>query len=591
MNKEISKTWSDFFKDRKRNYFMLAGCIALTFINKFGNTFIINDIDFIAEWPFIKSFKNILSAFTTADYPQGFEGMYAPLKTVGLIFLHQIFGLQPFGYHLVGLLSHLAVGLIIYRIILHISKDDFTSFWGALLFGIHPVQTATVTSILHTLDVLGFGAYFLAFLYFIKSLDVQDKDNGRLKGLALLAYAVGVFMNPSFLHMPILLFLYGLMADEKAEGPSNDRVKGLILRLLPFGAIAVFYFSFKYSVTQSFFAHSYIFNEGYLTFLVKLKALGRYLLVTAYPVSLSANPLLTKGICAIGTHDVDKIEFLLQSFFDIPVLLISGILFLSGYFFKIFYKRHRIVSFAIAWYFLALLPFVIFPTAYLYAESYLYGALFGFSLLLAYLMRRGFKTAEQGRRTPGIACMLILCGLSLFYMGRTFTRNRDWRNTVTFAHATLESNPTYYRLHYQLGLAFLQSQRPEQALRQFHAALTIKADFVEAYLDIAEALILLRRYKQAIDVLEKAIELDPTFADAYYNLAGLYAQWEYPRRARAYMLNAFYYYKEQGREKEAVLLKKRFNRYTMNIVREKVRAYQALKRQEREEQEQKKEDL
>jgi Flp pilus assembly protein TadD len=81
----------------------------------------------------------------------------------------------------------------------------------------------------------------------------------------------------------------------------------------------------------------------------------------------------------------------------------------------------------------------------------------------------------------------------------------------------LEIDPGYAAAHYNLGNAFLQSGRLEEAVGHFKKALEIDPNDVRAHNNLGAVLLQLGRIDEAVVHLNKAIEIDPTNAQAHNN--------------------------------------------------------------------------
>jgi tetratricopeptide (TPR) repeat protein len=62
---------------------------------------------------------------------------------------------------------------------------------------------------------------------------------------------------------------------------------------------------------------------------------------------------------------------------------------------------------------------------------------------------------------------------------------------------------------YNLGLAYSQMKRYDEAVGAFGQATRIKKDFADAFFELGDSLIKTARYADAVNALKKAIELDP----------------------------------------------------------------------------------
>src|SRR5262249_22012901 len=70
---------------------------------------------------------------------------YRPMQSLTYMLCYQIFGLQPWGFHLVSLLLHLAATLMAYGLLRCWGVEFRIAGAAALLFAVHPIHTESVT--------------------------------------------------------------------------------------------------------------------------------------------------------------------------------------------------------------------------------------------------------------------------------------------------------------------------------------------------------------------------------------------------------------------------------------------------------------
>src|SRR3972149_10312374 len=164
-------------------------------------------------------------------------GMWHPLTIISLAVDYRIWGLNPFGYHLINSVLHaLNVSLLAFLSIklFSISIPDknkrfiFAGVAAALLWGLHPQRVESVAWISERKDVL-FAFFFLlsviAYVRFTESLSRWAYVGARvLFGLSLMS-------KPMAVSLPLVLLLYDLWSK-------RGGLKRLLLEKAPFIALA-----------------------------------------------------------------------------------------------------------------------------------------------------------------------------------------------------------------------------------------------------------------------------------------------------------------------------------------------------------------
>jgi tetratricopeptide (TPR) repeat protein len=95
---------------------------------------------------------------------------------------------------------------------------------------------------------------------------------------------------------------------------------------------------------------------------------------------------------------------------------------------------------------------------------------------------------------------------------------------LTAPEATALANPESAEAQFQLGNAYYQSARLDEAVSAYQAAITIDPNYQAAYANLGVTYYQLQQFDLAARQYEKAIELNPEDGDVTYNLGALYLQ-------------------------------------------------------------------
>jgi len=526
---------------------------ALAYSNTLNNEFIMDDNLFVVNWPLIQNMDNWPHFFGPYNQPAGEEGVYSPLKTLFHAINYNLFGLNTFPHHVLALLIHLLGTFMVYQLAYCLTDRRITSFICGLFFGLHPVHIEAVSVVTGSVDTSGVVFMFISIYFYIRS-SRQSERNVYLDVFSVLFGFLAVFMHELTVTLPVLLILY-----EYTFNPKRIPLSKICVRVIPYIFIVIFYILLKVVILGSVARGGYLYDSIYLTFLVILKALGRYVMISLFPFHLSLNPQLSDGIFSVNWEHFDKDAVLTQSILDWPVLwslaLTIAIIIIAVRLFK----NHKLISFSIAWFYLCLLPVLnIVPSESYYADRYLYPGSFGFCLILAYtanILLEGNEFVHRWNKTVIISCVLIIF---FFYFGRTMIRNNDFKNEKTFYQSEIRSNPNHPFMYRDLAILYLKEKRPLKALPILSKGIQIRANDPLMYFLMAEGYIQLEQYDNAGLALNQAIYADPQYADAYYNLAGIYAKRGLIQKSEETMEKSMYYYRQQERFEDAQMLEKIF---------------------------------
>jgi hypothetical protein len=168
------------------------------------------------------NWTNLRSLFTELN-----QAHYVPLTLLSFAIDYQLWGLDPFGYHLTNVLLQAVTGMLVYVVLYRLLGAAPLALLAALIFTVHPVQLEAVSLAVQRKTLLS-GTFF--------GLTILGYREWRLSGRRL-AYAgsVGAFLcaalaKPSVVTVPAFLLLYDYALCE-------GRVR--ILDKLPFVVIAV----------------------------------------------------------------------------------------------------------------------------------------------------------------------------------------------------------------------------------------------------------------------------------------------------------------------------------------------------------------
>src|SRR3989344_3963684 len=540
-----------------KDYSNLAVLLVLTFLtfsNIFHNQFVMDDFDFIVDWPLIQSWANLPRFFVSYIPPDGQAGVYSPLKTLFHALSYHCFGLKPFGYHVVSLLVHLISIIFVYRICLFLAKSSWIAFAASLLFALHPVQVEAITYLTASVDMIGVLFLFIAF-----DLYIRGDEKGRRR-LPLVFAALAIFTHELTIALPVLFLWYDVCLR-----PGQEKWLTNAQRVLPYFILALFYVLAKFAVLGSISRGGYLYESFYLTMLVIVKALLEYIWICFVSVTLTVNHIISDGIFSYGPEDFDRAAVLSQSILDTQVFAAVIVLGIIGYFMVRYFKEKPLVSFCLGWFFLSLLPVSnIVPSGIYFGERYLYPGLLGFCLWAALWLEKICQPGKAGglSRRAGLGILLLIIA---FYSGRTYLRNQDWKNEITFYELAVRENPQSAFMRRDLAIIYLSQGQVPQAAKTLEQAILLKRDDADLFFTLANVYLTLTEYEEAKAALQEAIRLQPEFPEAYYNLAGLYAQEEKKQEARTHLNKALELYRRQGKFLEAYEGNQAFRSYFSSI--------------------------
>ncbi len=200
--------------------------------------------------PFIKSPLLLLETFRHYLFPDAFSTHYRPVQTISYLFDYAFWNNNSYGFHLSNVLWHLGSGVLLYFLLKRLlaplraaldsegsrSQSGMIAFFVALLWVVHPVQSAAVDYISGRADSLAFFFACAAWLLFLRGARILH-SLGRVACYSLSAFflLLALCSRESAL-IWVALFLFHLFALEKRFG---QRAKLCVL-IACFGIVTLY---------------------------------------------------------------------------------------------------------------------------------------------------------------------------------------------------------------------------------------------------------------------------------------------------------------------------------------------------------------
>ena len=100
---------------------------------------------------------------------------------------------------------------------------------------------------------------------------------------------------------------------------------------------------------------------------------------------------------------------------------------------------------------------------------------------------------------------------------------------------SINTDPKYYKAHYNLGYVYLAQDKPNMALTELKQAVKYKSDFSYGYYNIGCAYLKLKQYGNARYNFFKALDLKANEPNVYYNIAYTYKMLNKEKQAQTYL--------------------------------------------------------
>ncbi len=428
------------------------------------------------------------------------------------------------GYHLINLMIHLFTSCIVWWITLLIFSSPALKEKGmskhkkaialftALLFVSHPLATQSVTYIVQRMASMVAMFYLLSLALYIKGRLGSGNMKKYIWFAGALISAILAFLtkeNAFTLPFAIILVEIFFLQTKKFKVELKDyRIWVIILAFFSLSAIVLS----KYSLhildpILPYNGNTYIINANNYLF-------------TQFSVIIKYVQLLFLPIYQNADYDfhISNSFFELRTFFSFLVLLA---LFIFGIF---LFKKNRIISFGIFWFFLTLAVESSFIPIYdVIFEHRTYLPSFGFFLILSssiYML-----LWEKYKYYAVTIFSLIIITNSIL----TFQRNKVWENPGTLWTDVESKSPNKIRAYSSLGNFYIDSREWDNAISQYSKAISINPNYEISFANRGIAYDNLGKFELAIEDYNRVLHINSSNASVYANRGIVYdklGQWD-----------------------------------------------------------------
>jgi protein O-mannosyl-transferase len=467
---------------------------------------------------------------TLADWIHLFPNR--PLGILTFAANYNIHKLDVWGYHLVNLTIHLINALLIWWLTLMtfstpVMKDESISkhkttiaFLTALLFVTHPLATQSVTYIVQRFASLATLFYLLSLILFIKGRLWTGNKNISifLFGSSLLSAVCGMLTKEIVFTLPFAIILYDYCFIKTSLSKPDIKDKSLIFPFIMLVIFTLIYFRnrslnvFDTVPPDQGYSYSISMKEYFFT---QFRVILTYIRLFFLPINQNLD----------YDYPVSAGFFQIKTFLSFLVLL--GIL-LTG---VGLFKKYRLISFGIFWFFLTLsVESSIIPISQnVIFEHRTYLPSFGFFIALTgtffYFLR------EQYFRIALIIILMIAAVNTVL----TYERNKIWKNEYTLWDDCLKKSPDKARVNTERGISSMEAGRYQQAIEDLNKGIRLNPYYAKSYYNRGLVYAKLELYQQTIDDSSEAIRLKPDYTDAYNNRGNAYtALGQYPSAIEDY---------------------------------------------------------
>jgi tetratricopeptide (TPR) repeat protein len=477
----------------------LALAVAAAYWNSLGVPFLLDDEANILENESLALLPDLRAVlFPRTDvFTAG-----RPLLNLSFALNHAWGGTNPLGYHVVNVAIHLLASFTLFGIVRRtlqlprfdrrfLQNADGIAGAAALLWALHPLQTASVTYVSQRAESL-MGLCYLFTLYALLRAAARP---GGWTLVAMGACFAGMLVKEVMVTAPVMVFLFDVTFVAGSFGEAWRRRRHLHLGLaaswLALGALMA---SSRLADRGVGYEFALAWHE-YLR--IECGAILHYLGLAFFPHPLVFDYGEQVAVPPAGTVALQA---------GLLVLLIAGIIRAL--------LRGQSLAFLGIWFLLILVPTSsIVPVAgQPVAENRVFLPVAAVCVLVSVAAVRGL-----GRRA-----MPPLLGAALALGGSTVQRNHTYRSELAIWEDTVARRPMSARAQCYYGNAVLKIGRLNEAASHLEKAIRIAPGYSHAHLNLGTAYLGQKRIEDALRHYGIALQLKPHDPVALNNLGTAY---------------------------------------------------------------------
>ncbi|MFZ0908930.1 MAG: tetratricopeptide repeat protein [Candidatus Acidiferrales bacterium] len=472
----------------------LAIATVALYIPAVGHPFInFDDHDYVTANPHIHgglAWSTIKWSFTSTE-----AANWHPLTWLSHALDYQLFALNPAGHHLDSVLIHTLNAVLLFLLLVWVTKRIQPSFLVAALFALHPINVESVAWVAERKNILSTLFFLLAIAAYVR---YAQRPDWRRYVLVVALFAAGLMAKPMVITLPFVLLLLDYWPldrtplDKTQSVPASSNgiprmaYSRLVLEKIPllFLSAASAWITLK---AQRGAEHTF----GEFSFAVRVEnavvAYGLYLWKMLWPTRLAIYP---HSVVALAAW-----QWILSALVLIGITAVVAV-----------FRRRRYLVVGWCWFLGTLIPVIglVQVGEFAMADRYAYVPLIGIFIMISWSLAdlaEAKKVSTVWRAVPALCALVTLGCVAHRQMGYWDSDYDLWSHALAvsenpFTHnalGVLLMQPDSAITQRDVGNLDTEQERMDAARRHFERALEMDRPLIQqtsgAYLaDMARTL-------------------------------------------------------------------------------------------------------
>jgi protein O-mannosyl-transferase len=463
----------------------------LAFWPAFYNGFTNWDDQYLVSWnPLVtelswNSVRDMFSSFSVNHY--------LPLTLFSYAVEFHFYGWNPIIYHVTNVLIHALNGVLVFWLLMLLTKHEMGAVLGALLWLLHPLRVESVAWIAERKDVLS-ALFYLSSLILYINYRKTEKRSYVYSSVGL--FLASLLCKATAVTLPIVFVAYDFVCDGKLVRKKLLEKMPMLVLSVVFGVVAVLA---QYSTGVNPKDPSFDPIHG--------------VFVACYNVLF----YLGKGIAPLNLSPFYPYPETIQKGHSILFWISPGVLLLAGWLWWRFLRRNTMAMFGL---FLFLVPYLlvaqIIPVGRaIAADRFTYLPFVGVSLWVALGWQWIDAQSSMGKLVPSIVRIVIAGGVLGLLIVLTQQQCRIWKNGVSLWSVVIERYPNYAEAYNNRGISWAARWMPEEGLKDLDVS--VRLDATDPFARFNRGLILqsLERDEEAVTEYSALLNLSPSDVEGW----------------------------------------------------------------------------
>ncbi len=536
----------------------VCGLLLLAVVLVFGQTVLFGFVNYdddvlVSENPMVA--RGVTAAGVVWACTASVANMWYPLTWISYMLDSQMYGVQPWGYHLTNILLHAATSVILFLVLRRMTGSLWASAFVAVVFAVHPLQAEAVAWVgerKSSLSGLCFALTIAAYVGYVR----RPFSLARYLAVAGL-FTLGLLAKPTLVTLPFLLLLLdywplgrGMRSRKQEAGwhvpatldqpstgqrPPTASFLYLVIEKIPLMLLSVAcsvaavrsqadnivsLTSVRLPTRIANALVSYVVYLGQFFWPVGLAAFyPRSESVSAWQVGGACFVLAALSVAALMLRHKQPAVLVGWLWYLGTLLPMIGLVQIGNHARadRYTYLPHIGLCMAVVW---GTRWAVERRWSDLRWRGWLYGV--GGVLLAAGAMACAWRQTSYWQNSERLWTRALACTSSNVIadtnLGLALAERGQFDEAIERYCKALEIKPDNIQARNAYGLALVGRGQFDEAIDQYRKALEIKPDYMQAHNNLGLALVGRGEVEEAIDHFRKALEIKPDQADAHFNL-------------------------------------------------------------------------